>query len=288
MIRGWTRGLRAIDDWQQRRRLPAVVCGVVKKFGNDRGGMLAGIVTFYGFLSLFPMLLVAFTILGFVAGGPHSSLYRDIRTSALRDFPVVGDALKTENGLSGNGFALVAGLLGLLWGALGVTQAMQFAVDEAWDVPRQDRAAFFIRLAKGVAVLAVLGIGVAGTTVLTTIGTIVGNSVVIGAVGLVGAVLVNVALFLAVFRLLSPKHLAWKDIAPGAVLAGCGWQVLQIVGQSLVRHNLKHTTVLYGQFAIVLGMISFLSLAAQLLMYSVELNVVVHRRLWPRSLFEPQ
>ena len=279
--------IRPVDRWQQGNRVAGFVFAVVKKFGDDRGGMLAAMVAFYGFLSLFPLMLVAFTILGFVAGGPESHLYAQIQHSALSEFPVIGDQLKTNNGLSGSGFGLVVGLLGLLWGSMGVTQAIQFAVNEAWDVPNKNRPAFIPRLLRGFGLFGFLGVGIVATAALTTFGTIVGNSMIAGAAGLAAAFAVNVLVFLGTFRLLSPKHLAWTDLLPGALLAGTGWQVLQFVGQSLVRHQLRNTSALYGQFAVVLSLISFLSVAAQLVTYAVELNVVRYKRLWPRSIVQP-
>lgn len=283
---------RPIDRWQQRNRYARFAFGVIKKSGDDRGGMLAGMITFYGFLSVFPLLLVAFTVLGFVAGSPHSHLYTKVQTSILSEFPVVGDQLKTGNGLHGSGLALAAGLLGLLWGALGVTQAIQFAANEVWDVPLKDRPAFLSRLLRGVGVFGAFGLGVLATTALSVLGTVVGGSLAVGAIGLATALALNVGLFLALYRLVGPREadgrpVRWADLLPGAVLAGVGWQILQVVGQSLVRHNLRHSEPLYGQFAVVLGLISFLGLAAQLFVYAAEVNVVRFKDLLPRSLVQP-
>ncbi|GAC1477635.1 MAG: hypothetical protein NVS1B12_13130 [Acidimicrobiales bacterium] len=279
--------IRPVDRWQQGHRAPGFVFGVIKKFGDDRGGMLAGLITFYGFLSMFPLLLVGFTVLGFVTRN-NAHLYQQIQTSGLKDFPVVGDQLKTNiNGLKGSMFGLVAGLLGLLWGSLGVAQAVQFAVNEAWDVPNVVRPNFFVRLGRGLGFFGVLGLGVVGTTALTVLGGLLGHSLLAGGIGITAALAVNAALFLGIFTLLGPKQTGWKDHLPGAIMAGVGWQVLQVAGTLLVQRNLKHTTALYGQFATVLGLISFLSLASQLVMYSVELNVVRFKKLWPRSILQP-
>ena len=279
--------IRPVDRWQQQNRRAGLVFGVIKKFGDDRGGMLSGLITFYGFLSLFPLMLVGFTILGFLTGNnPH--LYQNVQNSGLKDFPVVGDQLRNNiHGLKGSTLGLIVGLVGLLWGSLGVAQAVQFAVNEAWDVPNVVRPNFFTRLGRGLGFFGVLGLGIVGTTALTVAGGLLGHSMVAGALGIVAALVVNTALFLGIFRLLSPKHLTWRDHLAGAVMAGIGWQVLQVVGNLLVQRNLKHTTALYGQFATVLGLISFLSLASQLVMYSVELNVVRYKKLWPRSILQP-
>lgn len=276
--------VRPVDRFQQKNHYAGFVFGVIKKFGDDRGGMLSSLVTFYGFLSVFPLLLVAVTVLGFVLNG-HPDLAGQVRDSFLHEIPLVGDQL--DKGLNGSGLGLVIGILGLLYGSLGASQAIQFAVNEAWDVPNKNRPNFFVRLGRGLGFYAILGTGVIVTTVLSALGVIVGSSEIAGALGLVSALVVNIGLFLVVFRLLGPKHLRWTDHLPGAVVAGIGWQVLQSVAQQLVQHNLKHTQALYGQFAIALGLISFLSLASQLTMYSVEINVVRNKRLWPRSIVQP-
>jgi YihY family inner membrane protein len=277
--------LRPVDAWQQRTRAPGFVFGVVKKFGDDRGGMLGGLIAFYAFLSLFPLILLATTVLGFVLHH-DPSLQQRIERSALGEFPLIGQDLRTHS-LHGSPVAVAVGLVGLLWGSLGAAQMIQFASEEAWGVPNRERPPFVSRVVRALAFYGLLGLAVVGTSVLTVLGSIVGQSDLLGAVGIAAALLLNILVFMTVFKLVSPDSIGWRDVAPGAVLGGIGWQVLQVVGQALVRHNLKHTTELYGQFAVVLGLISFLSLAAQLYVYSLEVNVVRHDRLWPRSILQP-
>ena len=273
-----------VDRWQQRHATPGFVYGVVKKYGNDRGSTLAAMITFYGFLSLFPLLLVVATILGFVFNG-GGSVQHSIQNSALREFPVVGPSLQPGH-LKGSTFGLVVGVLGLLWGSLGVAQAVQSATDTAWGSPGQQRS-LVPRTIRGLGFFALLGGGVLATTALSTLGSIIGRSEVAGAVGLALAVVANVGLFLGIFRLMGPADVGWLDHLPGAVLAGLGWQLLQSIGASLVRNDLKHTSQLYGQFAVVLGLISFLSLASQLVTYATEVNVVRRGHLWPRAILAP-
>jgi len=276
---------RRLDTWQQRHRGPAIIAGVVKKYGDDRGGTLAGLLTFYGFVSLFPLLLLGLTVVAFVAG-PGSHAYADFRSGALRDFPVVGNQLPSR-GLSKSGLGLLVGAVGLLWGSLGVAQAVQFAINEAWKVPPRNRPGLLPRTARGLAFFAVLGSSLAVSQILSLLGTIVGgSSYIAGALGVLGGTVVDVALFLAVFKVLAPFELTWRDHLPGAVMAGLGWQALQVIGGLLVRRDVRNMTPAYGQFAVVLGLISFLSIASQLVMYSIETNVVLKRGLWPRPLME--
>jgi YihY family inner membrane protein len=277
--------IRPIDRWQQRHGPVAFVFAVVKKFGDDRGGMLSALVTFYGFLSLFPLLLLGFTVLTFVAR-PGSQSYNDIRNAALNHFPVVGNQLP-GSGLHKSGVGLVVGAGGLLWGSLGVAQAVQFAVNEAWAVPNRERPPFLARLGRALVFFGLLGAFVVLSQALTALGSIVTRSQAAGAAGIVASLLLSVGLFLCVFKVLGPADLRWKDHLPGALLAGAGWQGLQILAQYLVQHDVRNMTPLYGQFAVVLGLISFLSIASQITMYSVEVNTVWKSHLWPRSIVQP-
>jgi YihY family inner membrane protein len=276
------RPLQRVDRWQQGNRPAGFVYGVIKKFSDDGGGRLTGLITFYGFVSLFPLILLVTTVLGFALHG-DASLQNRIETSALGQFPLIGDDLR-NHALHGNALAVIVGALGLLWGSLGVAQIVEYAANQVWNVPQKERPGFVPRILRALVLYGLLGLAVLATSALTVLGSIVGNSLAAGIAGVVLALLCNIGLFVAVFKLLSPRDRDWRDLAPGAVVGGIGWQILQVVGQALVRHNLRHSSELYGQFAVVLGLISFLGFAAQLFLYSLEINVVLHRHLWPRSI----
>jgi inner membrane protein YhjD len=276
-----------LDRWQQRHRAPAFVVAVVKKYGDDRGSQLAALTTYYGFLALFPLLLVFVTVLGYVAHD-NPGLRRDLLNSALADFPVVGQELRRNVGaLGGNGIALVVGLLALVWGSLGVAQIAQHAMAEVWNVPGTRRPGFVPRLLRSLLVLAVLAVAVIGTAALTSIATLVpaGRAAPIVSTALV--VVLNVALYWLAFRVLTPAGISGRDLVPGAVLGGIAWSALQLLGTWLVARQLRHTSELYGTFGVVLGLLFFLYLASEIMVYAAEVNVVRTRRLVPRSLAPP-
>jgi YihY family inner membrane protein len=276
-----------LDQWQQRHRASAFVVGVVKKYGDDRGGQLAALITYYGFLALFPLLLVFVTVLGYVAHD-DPSLRHDLLDTALADFPVVGDELRRNVGaLGGNGLALVVGLLVLIWGSLGVAQVAQHAMAQVWSVPGARRPGFGPRLLRSLLVLVVLGLAVAGTAVLTTLATLVPAGVALPVVSTALVVALNVALYWLAFRVLTPGEVATRDLLPGAVLGGVAWTALQALGTWLVARQLRHASELYGTFGVVLGLLFFLYLAAQITVYAAEVNVVLARHLSPRSLAPP-
>ena len=282
------RMLRRVDGTQQRVGPLAFGFAVVKKFGDDRGGLLCAMLAFYGFLSIFPLLLLLVTVLGFLGGGPHSLAHR-IEASAFSQFPLVGSKLSSNiHALhSGNTFGLVVGILVVLWGSQGALQTAQFAQAEIWHVPASVRPNFWARLGRAALMMAVLAVFLVATTVLAGLVTI-GNHGTWAAIGAVLLSLVlNVILFVVAFRVLTPRQIDWSDLWPGAIVGGVGWTVLQYAGGLLVQHNLRNTSKVYGSFALVLGLIAFLYLSAQMTVYAGEINVVRARRLWPRSMVQP-
>jgi YihY family inner membrane protein len=280
------RAVRGIDGVQQQSRPVGFLFGVVKKFGDDRGPALSALLTYYGFMSLFPLLLVLTTILGFIG---NASIEHNVIGTTLKQFPVFGQQIGKDaaHPLTGSGMGLAFGLLGLLYGALGAAQASQHAMAQVWNVPGVIRPGFGPRLVRGLAFFAALGLGMALTAAVSGLATAAGQPFVIRMVGLVGGLALNVGLYLAVFRTLTPKSIETRDLVVGAVLGGIGYTILLAFGTALVQHQLRHAQAVYGQFAFVLGLISWLYLVSQLSLYAAELNVVRTRRLWPRSIVQP-
>jgi YihY family inner membrane protein len=280
--------VRRIDQTQQGIRPLAFLVGVWKKFGDDRGGSLAALMTFYGFLSLFPLLLLLVTILGFFGPSEHSLVGR-VENSAFSQFPVVGTKLSTNiHGLHDRSvLGLVVGILTVLWGSQGAMQTAQYAQAEVWNIPGVNRPSFGARLGRTASMMLLLGVFLLASTVaagLVTIGHH-GGPAVFGAV--VASLVVNVGLFVVAFRVLTPKQIAWGDLMPGAFVGAVGWTLLQYLGGVFVDHALRNTSKEYGTFALVLGLLAFLYLAAQITLYASELNVVRARHLWPRGLVQP-
>ncbi|HVB27712.1 MAG TPA: YihY/virulence factor BrkB family protein [Mycobacteriales bacterium] len=280
------RALSTLDEWQQRHAVVAFPLAVAKKFGDDQAGNLAALLAWNAFAAVFPLLLVLVTVLGLILrGNPH--LQAQIMRSALVDFPIIGTQLKANvHSLSRSGLGLGVGLVLTFLGARGVAGAAQTAMNSVWEVPRRRRPGFPGSLFRSVALLSVLGIGVIATTTLAGIG---GGGGTIGVAVRVAAIAVafalNVGVFLLVFRLATAAEVALRDLWLGALLTAVVWQLLQVAGGYLVAHYLRHATAVYGLFGLVLGLMSWLYLQAELTLYAVEADVVRTRRLWPRSMF---
>ncbi len=279
--------MRWIDRRQQQSGPAGFVFGVIKKFGDDRGGQLAALIAFSAFLAFFPLMLVIVTATSFLAQR-YPGIAERIRTSAVAQFPVVGAELTSnERALPGSGLGLGIGLLGLLWGGFGVTQSLQYAFHEVWHVPHKQRPSFVARMLRGLGVFGLIVAGVLASTTLGLVGSLVRNSVLAGTLGVIGATVLSSVLFMVVYWLLSPKTLGLGDLLPGAIVSGIGWQTLQIIGLRLVSHQLRRSSQLYGAIGAALGLVWFLVLGTNVLLYSLEVTVVRAQRLWPRSMIQP-
>jgi YihY family inner membrane protein len=281
------RVLRRVDRYQQAHGWLGFPFGVAKKFGDDKGGNLTTLLAWNGFFALFPLLLILVTVLGFLLAG-HPAFERRVLHSALAQFPIIGDQLQSNiHGLRANTVGLVVGLAIFLWGARGVTQAGQHAMAEIWNVPGKHRPSFATRQLRGLLLLLVFALGVIATTALASLAVLAGHSLAFTLANLVASAAVNTGLFLLAFRVLTPGQIPTRQLLLGAGVAGVLWVLLQSIGGYLVGHNLKHASQVYGFFAIVLGLLSWLYLAAEATLYAAEVNVVRARGLWPRSILQP-
>jgi YihY family inner membrane protein len=275
--------LHALDRRQQEMRRVSFIAAVIKKFGDDQAGQLAALIAYYGFVSLFPLLLVLVTVLGFVLQGDPADQKR-ILDGALGQFPIISDQLKLHS-LTGSGIALAIGVVGSLLAGMGITGATQNAFNRIWSVPFKHRPNFIYAHLRGLGMLAILGtLSIVSTTVAGYVGTSSHAALAVIA-GVLVAFVLNLALFMTAFKLLTAVEVSWRDLLPGVVVAAVFWQLLQHLGGFYVEHELKHTGPLYGIFALVLGLLAWLYLGAQLTIFAAEINVVKVHRLWPRSFF---
>ena len=130
--------LRSFDHYQQRRPALGFPIAVGKKFGDDQAGYLAALVAYFGFFSFFPLLLVLVTVLGFVLGR-NSAASAGVVHTVLARVPIVGSQI-SAHGLRGSRVGLAVGLVFTLLAGIGVIQALQYGMNEIWEVPAKATA----------------------------------------------------------------------------------------------------------------------------------------------------
>jgi YihY family inner membrane protein len=279
--------LRKADRVQQKYSPSAFVFGVVKKYGDDNGGVLVANLTHSAFVSFFPLLLVLVTVLGLVAA--NDPAFRQEAVDAVAgQVPLIGHQLtgNVHQLQKSSVIGLIVGLAALVWGSTGLAQAGLFTMEQVWNLPGPARPGFLPRLGRALLFLVLLGVVVMATTLLAALSTYGHHA--LSFVMFVEAVTatVNAGMYFIGFRILTPKGVPSRDLAPGAVAAGICWTALQVAGAYLIHHYL-HSDSVYGVFATVLGLVAWLYLAAEITVYCAEINVVLARRLWPRSIVQP-
>lgn len=275
------RPLRAFDRFQQRHPALAVPVAVVRKFSDDQGPNLTGLIAYRAFFSLFPLLLLMTTVLGYVLAD-NPELRQEAVDSVLTQFPVIGEQIEVSS-LRGSGVALAVGIAGSLWAGFGVVVATEQALDRVWAVPHRERRDFFTSRLRALALLLVLGTLTLSSTAVS--GLVGGGAELLGpAGGIAVSVTINLLVFGAVFMLLGTRPATLSRLLPGIVIAAVMWAGLQLVGGYYVSHQVQNAAPAYGTFALVLGLLVWIHLGALLMVLCAELNVVRARRLWPRSL----
>lgn len=273
-----------LDRLQRRSKAAGFVIAVIYKYLDDQGNYLAALLAYYAFVSLFPLLLLLTTTLGVLLWN-RPQWRAEIIDSAISQFPLIGEQLSRPESLSGGTTAVVIGIVGALYGGLGVGQALQNAMDTVWAVPRYVRRDPIKSRVYSILLLIVLGSFLVGTTLLTGLGRNWANLGFLGTSAVVvGSVLLNAAVCAVALRVTTVRPLTWTQVLPGAVLAAVLWQALQWFGATYVSHVVASASVTNSVFAIVLGLLAFLYLVSTAFMICAEINVVRVDRLHPRAL----
>lgn len=276
-----------LDSFQRRHSKAGYPIAVLYKFFDDTGGHLAALITYYAFLSLFPLLLLASTILSVVLQGDSGAQHR-LLSSAMAQFPVIGPQLSSPGQLSGGTAGVVVGSLTALYGGLGVGLAGQAAMNTVWSVPRNSRPNPFKARGRALLLLTTVGTAALLTTGLSAIGGGAGGyGTAVRAVVLLASLAVNVLAFVVGFRLATSRRLSIFDVLPGAVTAALAWQLLQLFGKTYVSHIVQHASATNSVFALVLGLLAFLYVTSLIVVLSAEANAVRVDRLYPRALLTP-
>ncbi|WP_300679748.1 YihY/virulence factor BrkB family protein [Nocardioides sp.] len=276
-----------------QRRFPPIgfPLGVIYKFFDDQGNYLAAVVTYYAFIAIFPLMLLATSILGFFLQG-NPKLQEELLNSALSQFPIIGDQLGRPESIQGSTGGVVAGSLAAVYGAMGLGQAIQNTLNTAWSVPRNSRPNPILLRLRSLIFLGTAGLAVLAISVVSTLGA---NTQVFGPhidanlrwlIVLATVLLVGTMLTL-LFRLGTARNHPLRSAAPGAFTMAVLWQILQWGGTVYVDKVINGASGMNQTFATVLGLIAFIYVAAVMGVLSIEVNVVIVRHLWPRALLTP-
>jgi YihY family inner membrane protein len=275
---------KKVDGWQQRRTPLAFAYAVIKKYGEDNGGYQAALLTYYGFLSLFPLLLVLVTVLQ-IWFHNDPVLRAEVSTSIGHFFPLLGSQLQHEiHGMRNAGIGLIIGILITIYGARGAADAFRFALDNMWQIPKNKRVGFPKSILHSLAILASGVLGFAATAFVSSFTATLGHATWVKVLANVSGFLILTFVLGYAFRIATSGRIRYRYMLLGAAVAALIIQLLLSFGGIILSHQLQHMDSVYGTFAIVLGLLFWMYLLAQVIIYAAEIDTVRHFHLWPRSL----
>jgi uncharacterized BrkB/YihY/UPF0761 family membrane protein len=255
--------LKDLNLAQQNHKFSAFIVAVIKKYSADQAGREAALLTYYSFLSLFPLLLVLTT----------------------NYFPLLGSQLSSHvHRLHAGGFALISGLLLTIYGNRGIANSFTHGVQQIWFIKESERDGFPKSLYKSLGLIFVGGTGLLGASIIASLTSAAGHGVEFRLLSVVVNLIILFWLFCFLINFCLPKHVSIKEIRVGAAVAAVGLLILQSLGGYILAHELKHLSALYSYFAVALGLLFWLYLQAQVIYYSIEIAIVSSQKLWPRSL----
>ncbi|HEU4914571.1 MAG TPA: YihY/virulence factor BrkB family protein [Candidatus Saccharimonadales bacterium] len=271
--------VKKIDTLQQRHTVLAIPFAVIKKYGEDRGNARVALLTYYGFLSLFPLLLLLVTGLElFLASYPH--LREEVLHTTLSNFPALSQDLNENiSALSGAWYRIILGTILTLLASFGIANTLRETINDLWQVPRVSRKGFPWNYLANLVLIALGGFVLIATTLVT--GLVAKNGT---PWYFVLSALINFGLFLLIYRVATSRQIKTKNLLIQSGITAIAWQTLQMAGGYLVERQLSHLNLLYGSFAVVLGLVFWLYFVARISLYAIEIDVVLTGRLWPRSL----
>lgn len=263
-----------------RHRWPAVNAAVhvIERFRMHRTGRQSALVAHYGFMSVFPLMLVFATVLGFVLQG-DPGLRGRIIDSALSHIPLIGQQVATApEELKGNVLVLIVGIVTALWAGLRAFNALQTALDDIAEVPLTERPSAVEVRVRSLAAIGAIGLSQVAAVIATGLIGVSDVGWLNRILLLLSTLLLNTAALAATYRWLCSRRSAWRHVAPGAIGGGVAFTVLQILGATIVARAIARATPVYGNFASVIGLITWLSLHALIALVGAELNGVLPLR----------
>lgn len=272
------------DRWQQGVPVVAFPVSVWLRYREDRCYEYAALLSYYGFFSIFPLLTVAVTIIGFLLND-NPTLRDELLDTVFAQIPVVGDALADQiGGLEGNGIVLLVAVGFTLWAGIGVVRVAQDAFNTMWSVSIMRWPSFFPKLLRALGALVIIGGAFLVATIVSAIATFAFDIPGLERLaGVLVAVIVNTLMLLLVFKVLTVSDIGWRSLIPGALLGGAAMWLLQFLGGIYINSVVLGAGNVYGAFATALGLLVWLALVARIVLLAAEVNVVAQKRLWPRS-----
>jgi len=275
----WTTSDKVVE-LREKSGVVDVLVGTLDGWRRHLSSRNASVLSLFGFLTIFPLLLVATTVLGFVLEGDEE-LQQRIIDGALENVPVLGEILEDNPAvLTGNVGALTIGLLAALWSSTRAFVGLQLALDDVWEIHVDHRSGLAVQRGRALLGILIIGLAQAGSVAIIAVANHAGLNAVSRLLLAGLSVLVNFAIVAGMFRFLTTAKPTWREVIPGAAVAGVMFTILQHFGTAIVQRITEDADETYGSFALVLGLITWIGLLAITALMCAEMNAAL---IWRRD-----
>ncbi len=250
-------------------------------YGNVKAGQQAGAVTYFGFLSFFPILALAFAAVGLISGSYPEA--RDALIDAISEvFPgMIGEGegqISLQTIEDAAGAAIGFGLVGLLYAGLGWLSSMRDALLVVFELPSFEHPNFVFGKLRDLITLITVGlvlllsVGISGLVgrlseeILDRVGLGLALQPMLWVLAVVVGLLASTVLFLALFRLLADPHTPKRSLLHGALLGAVGFEILKQLSGFLL--SATKGTPAFQAFGIALILVVWISYTARVVMYA--------------------
>jgi membrane protein len=250
-----------------------------ERYEEQRGDRLAAAVAYFGFLSFFPLLALAYALLGYLVGVSEQARHYlvDAVGSVL---PGLADQVAVEQIAQAKATAGVIGLVGLLITGLAWVDALRESLREIWLNDPTGGGNLLVRKLLDAGVLVFLGVVLILSVAVSTV-TTSATYAVLDAVGLDGTpglgtllrllalavgIMFDTLIFLVLFARLSGTRAPWRRLLRGALFGAVGFETLKLIATFLIGHTL-HNPV-YASFAVVAGLLVWINVVSRFSLFA--------------------
>ena len=270
--------------WRARSRPVDVAVQATEGFRRHRTGRNAALIAHFGFLSVFPLMVVFTTVLGFVLQN-NKDLRDRIIDSAMAQLPIIGQQIASDpSQLHGDALVLILGLAVSLWAGMKAFVAVHTALDDIAEQPLDDRASLLTTRLRALLGIVYIGGAQIVAAILASLVGLTGVPVVGKVLLLIGTAALDAGVLALSYRWLRTVKPPWRSLAPGAIVGGVVFLGLQLVGVSIVGDRVANASPIYGTFASVIGLLYWLSLHSMVALGGAELNAALTKDAPPRPL----
>jgi inner membrane protein YhjD len=248
------------------------------RYRDQRGDRMAAALTFYGFLSFFPLVALAYAVTGYaVAISPHA--HEAVARGIDQVLPELSHRLPVDRIAAAKAGAGLFALIGLSWSGLGWIGVWRESLRTIWQ-SGDDGGNVIVNRVRDLGVLCLLGLVLLVSVILSSAASaathgilgwmglahVTGAGTLLRLIALSVAVVADGVIFMILFTTLAGTKASWRQLVRGCVFGAVGFEILKLVGALLVAHTVRNPV--YASFAVIAGLLVWINLSSRFILFA--------------------